>query len=467
LNSRWHSGGNYDKSSKVKKTPSITDLARLLANSLDAVRGAPHLSAERWLIEEKTFLIYRAMTSSSRHYHDLSHIFLVAKHLPVLGKIAALYHDIIYFHVDGGFPPNVSERIGDVIDFREHGIFLASSWDESVADVASIFGLTVGQELSPFDGLNEFLSAVLAVRELQPFLGVKDLWAVAACIKATIPFRPVKNGMTPTELLGKRLADLSRGDVHLSAEEIDAMQHLSVLMANADVQSFSKPDLSQFIENTWQLLPETNADFHRVGSFYVGSYRLALQSMRNFLAGLDVNVIFRRHRDMPDDATYQTMLQCSRENLRCALQYLDAHVCTLCVLEGLAHVTGGDGPIAYFTGIGDSEKSPMLEFLKHPVDRASCGVEEKVLHALKGKHATVNRFDHGLSPLAALFYEALGQTQITELLRHVENADPIDWRNFLDLVPRVLLRQVAVAVAKIAIVRKERFEEFIDAAKGE
>lgn len=445
----------------MKRSPSITELARLLENALEEVRGMPHGEEETSLIEERTFLIYGAMTGSSRHYHDLSHIFQVSRHLPALGRIAAIYHDIIYVHVDGGFPPNVSERIGDVIDCREGGIFLTTCCDAAVAEVAGLFGLTAGQELQACDGLNEFLSAVLAVRELQPFLGVKDLWAVAACIKATIPFRPIRNGMTPTELLGNRLAALARGDVSLDAEEIDAMQHLSVLMANADVQSFSKPELSQFIENTWQLLPETNADFHQGGSFFVGSYRAALQRMRNFLAGLDVNVIFRRHRGIPDDATYQTMLQCSRENLRCALQYLDAHVCALCVLEGLAHVTGGDGPIAYFTGIGDSEKSPMLEFLKHPVDRVPSGVEEKVLHALKGKHTHGNRFDHGLSPLAAYIYESLGYAQITDLLRYVENADPIDWRNFLDRVPRVLLREVAAAVAKIAIVRKERFEEFI------
>lgn len=451
----------------MKRTPSITKLARLLENALEEVRGMPHGEEETSLIEERTFLIYGAMTSSSRHYHDLSHIFVVAKHLPALGKIAAIYHDIIYYHVDGGFPPNVSERIGDVIDCRDGGIFLASSCEESVAEVASLFGLTAGQELSPFDGFNEFLSAVLAVRELQPFLGVKDLWAVAACIKATIPFRPIRNGMTPTELLGKRLAGLSRGDVHLSAEEIDAMQHLSVLMANADVQSFSQPDLSQFIENTWQLLPETNAEFHQVGSFSVGSYRAALQRMRNFLAGLDVNVIFRRHRDMPDDATYQMMLQNSRENLRGALQYLDAHVCALCVLAGLAHFTGGDGPIAYFTGIGDSEKSPMLEFMNRSVDRMASAVDEKVLQALQCKHSTVNRFDHGLSPLAAFFYKSLGQTQITDLLRSVEDEDQTDWRNFLDHVPRALLREVAAAVAKIAVVRKERFEEFIDSSSSE
>lgn len=101
----------------------------------------PHGEEETSLIEERTFLIYGAMTSSSRHYHDLSHIFVVAKHLPALGKIAAIYHDIIYYHVDGGFPPNVSERIGDVIDCRDGGIFLASSCEESVAEVASLLGL--------------------------------------------------------------------------------------------------------------------------------------------------------------------------------------------------------------------------------------------------------------------------------------------------------------------------------------
>ena len=101
-------------------TPSatVTDLARLLAGSLEEVRGCGEAAPSAGEIEAATFLVFQAMTSRSREYHGLSHIFNVAEGLPALARLAAIYHDIVYFHVDGGFPPNVGERIGDVVERR-------------------------------------------------------------------------------------------------------------------------------------------------------------------------------------------------------------------------------------------------------------------------------------------------------------------------------------------------------------
>ena len=444
-------------------TATFSDLARLWSESLEEVREKEGVAPEGEEIKNATFLIYRAMTSRSRCYHDLSHLFSVAHNLPALAKLAAIYHDVVYFSIDGGFPPDVRERIGDVVLCLDSKIFLTTSPDEMVSEVATIFGFTGGQEIKPKGGLNEFLSAVLAVRELGEFLSVNDLWAVAACIEATIPFRPTVDQETPIDLIGMRLRSLRRSTVFLTDEEIYDSQILAVRVANADVQNFGNPDLSHFIENTWHILTETNADFHE-GNSTIGTYRAALVGMETFLSELDPTVIFRQYGNTPDDETYQALLECSRDNLHCASEYLKALIVALSVLEALAELTDGDGPIAYFIGLADSEKSLIDDFVNGaPLVTVANQppLEAKVLRALKCKRTSVNRFDQALTPLAAYLYESLGNSKIHELVQRAKevHAGKRDWKEFLAALPDPMLRHVTTAISRIAVVRKNRFNE--------
>lgn len=445
----------------MKQPATVSDLALLFGESLEQVRGQQGVSPSVEEIESAAFLVFQAMTSRSRDYHGLSHLFNVAENLPALARLAAIYHDIVYFHVDGGFPPNVSERIGDVVVRRCDGIFLIDTPDELMSDLATLFGFSAGQELRHDGGLSEFLSAALAVRELCRFLSVKDLWAVAACIEATIPFRPAVRGMTADAILGERLGFLRRENLALTPEEIETIQLLAVQMANADVQSFGQPDLNNFLENTWQLLPEINPEFHKVGAYSIRSYRVALVQMEGFLTQLDRQVIFRRHGNTPDDAAYEMLIQRSGDNLRCAAEYLRANIAAMSVLEALAELTGGDGPISYFTGAADSGK-PRMHDLLHRVNSAQPPLDADVLHALKCGRASVNRFDNASSPLVAYFYEWLGTAGIAELARRAAEVDAgnKDWKWLLAALPREVVSDVAMAMAQIAVVRKERFGVF-------
>ena len=406
------------------------------------------------------------MTSRSRDYHGLSHLFNVAKNLPALAKLAAIYHDIVYFHVDGGFPPNVSERIGEVVKRRGDKIFLTPAPDMIVADLIAIFGFSPGQELRHDAGLNEFLSATLAVRELHRFLSVKQLWAVAACIEATISFRATIQGMTPDCMLGKRLGSLRSGTVTLIDEEIEEIQILAVRMSTADVQSFGQPDLSDFLGNTWQLLPETNPEFNKVGAYSIRSYREALIHMEGFLSNLDPQVIFRRHGTTPSDDEFQAMIQCATKNLRCAAEYLKANIAAMVVLEALAELTGGDGPISYFIGAMDSGQ-PQIHDLLHHVgilpNATQPQLDAEVLRILKFDRTDASRFDGASSQLVAYFYELLGTAGVAELVRRaseVQTGKP-NWKSHLAVIPCEVLSDVAQAIAQIAVARKDRFREFI------
>ena len=406
------------------------------------------------------------MTSRSRDYHGLSHLFNVAEGLPALARLAAIYHDIVYFHVDGGFPPNVSERIGDVVEHRADKIVLTTAPDDMLADLATLFGFSPGQELKHDGGLSEFLSAALAVRELRKFLGLKDLWAVAACIEATIPFRVAVQGMTPDNLLAKRLGCLRSGTAALTDEEIERIQILAVGMSNADVQSFGQPDLSNFLEDTWQLLPETNPEFHKVGTYSIRSYREALVQMEGFLSNLDPRVIFRQHGTTPSDDKFQALIQRADNNLRSASEYLRANIAAIVVLEALAELTGGDGPISYFTGAMDSGQPQIHDLLHHVgvlTNLTPPPLDAEVLRVLKCGRASVNSFDTASSPLVAYFYELLGTAGIAELMRRASevHAGKQDWKWLLAVLPREVVSDVATAISQIAVARKDKFREFL------
>ncbi|MEO5714047.1 MAG: hypothetical protein ABIT37_11220 [Luteolibacter sp.] len=453
------------------QSATVSDLARLLAESLEEVREGRGVAPSAEEIESATFLVFQAMTSRSRDYHGLSHIFNVAEGLPALARLAAIYHDIVYFHVDGGFPPNVSERIGDVVEQRAGRIFLTTALDDMLADLATIFGFSPGQELRHDGGLSEFLSAALAVRELRGFVSLKELWAVAACIEATIPFRAAVQGMTPDTMLEKRLTCLRKGTTALTDEEIERIQILAVRVSNADVRSFGQPNLSDFLENTWQLLPETNPEFHKVGAYSIRSYREALVRMEGFLSNLDPQVIFRQHGTTPVNDEFQLLIQRAGNNLRSASEYLSANIAAMVVLEALAELTGGDGPISYFTGVMDSGQPQIHDFLHHAgtlTNPTPPSLDAEVLRILKFGRASVNGFDTASSPLVAHFYELLGTAGITELVRRAGevHGGKQDWKWVLAVLPRELVSDVATAISRIAVARKDQFREFISQSKA-
>jgi hypothetical protein len=443
---------------------SVSGLAQLLAQSLEEVRAGRGTAPSAQDIESATFLAYQAMTGRSRDYHGLAHIFAVAEGLPALARLATVYHDIVYFHVDGGFPPSVSTRLGDVVELRDNKVFLTAKPDALVSDLATIFGFTPGQELSPFGGLSEFLSAALAVRELTPFLSKQDLWAVAACIEATVPFRKETQGNTQDAQLGKRLALLRDGAAALSPQDIERIQVLAVQLANADVQSFAQEDLGDFLEDTWKLLPETNPELQKVGAYSIRKFREGLGRMEGFLSNLDPGVIYRQHGTTPSAANFAAMRERAANNLRRATDYLRAKIVAMCVLEGLAELTGGDGPISYFTGAADSGQTQVHQLL-HPLTLAAPPpLDADVLRVLTvGRHGQ-SRFDTAASPLAAHFYTLLGSAGVAQQVVRARDvyAAKQDWKWFLSGLPRDVVVDVAQAMSQVAVVRKQRFQEFIN-----
>lgn len=128
-----------------------------------------------------------------------------------LQVLAALFHDLVYYQLDDGFPAHSAHLLDNVT--REDGDALVlqpiPADDTERALCAAVFGFAPNQVLPLYGGMNEFLSAVVAARLLHAHMGVADLIAVLACIEATIPFRtPDAQGHSAVSRLALRVRQL-------------------------------------------------------------------------------------------------------------------------------------------------------------------------------------------------------------------------------------------------------------------
>jgi hypothetical protein len=164
-------------------------------------------------------LIVQPMTGPWRYFHTPDHIFEVGGSTDPIEVLAALFHDLVYVQVDQSVNFNLAYYISPLIKEvkpikgggKEHLKIRDRSElppDSIFLLVISVFGFTPGQQLSPFAGQNEFLSAIVAAKALEPFLEAKILVQVIACIEATIPFQmPSEDGLTASDRLYKRLQE--------------------------------------------------------------------------------------------------------------------------------------------------------------------------------------------------------------------------------------------------------------------
>ena len=235
----------------------LVQALRLAFASYGTVPEANQL--ETWAI-----LIHESMSGRGRNFHSVQHVFDIAGDSddPLL-VLAALFHDTVYYHVDGGLPIQQQKWIGSAIIEREQSVILApfdAAADQRLALVARVFGFSAGQTLDPLSGLNEFLSALLAARCLGEALPLATLAELSASIEGTIPFRHADaDGRSAAELLYGRLVDVDR-DFNLQLGDDRVLQgvHRAVELANRDVGNFAHEEVAWFLDNTWNMLPESN-----------------------------------------------------------------------------------------------------------------------------------------------------------------------------------------------------------------
>ncbi len=389
-------------------------LHRLIAVLMDA---ASKLEArcECRDFEKMAVLVHRVMSYQSRQFHTLEHVFGFLDGADGETALAAVFHDLIYFQVDDGLPPDLDALLRPYI--RRDGGSLRIADDVDPKDEAfglclSVFGFSQGDILNPFRGQNEFLSALAMALLLGPHLPREVLVAIAACVEASIPFRKANGGGEgPAEVLATRLGALA--DSHrlsLDADGIKAVIRRSVAFGNADVRDFALADPGLFLDNTWKLLPESNASLRHRGAFSIREYRLALGKMQGFFTGLDAASIYHSYDGIPDAAAMEALASASRRNIALASTYLKAKLLAVGVLEAAAEISGGDAPMALFMGDIAADGGSMETLASHLADPgAPAWIDpgNPLYRLLRDGRLDGSSFDLRNSPLALYFYDTL------------------------------------------------------------
>lgn len=414
-------------------------------------------------LEALGIMVHEAMTVQARSFHTPEHIFNLADATNPVQALAALFHDVVYYEIDQGFTPEI-ERVLTPYIARAGELLRAAEMpegDDPLFDlVLEIFDFEAGRLLSTTDGQNEFLSALLMVQLLKESVQPRDLAKIVACIEATIPFRGLNaQGESHPMVLERRLHSANaRYALELSEAEVQQAVKWAVEFSNKDVENFSERDTGRFLDNTWKLLPETNASLRLHGIYTIGSYRKALQKMESFLDHLDPDTIFNQYLDEPPPGEYERMVALGYRNVQTARQYLGLKLLAIGILEALAVITGGDAPVALFMGAlregEDSQK--MEEYLPDFPVTSSVDESSTLFGLLAFGRASASSFDLQNSPLSLYIFRLLGWEHAHALLAHAKAMfyGEIDASAFLALLPAELVTTVADACAELATTRR-------------
>lgn len=371
-------------------------------------------------------LIVKTMTGPWRYFHSTDHIFAVGGLTDAIEVLAALFHDIVYVQIDGSINFNLTYYLASFIEEDRGQLFIRKpselSGDFTFEIVASIFAYTPGQVLSPFAGQNEFLSAIVAAKVLEPFLKAALMVQIATCIEATIPFRlRSESGLSPSELLYQRLRSTNH-QFNLGLTDEDMIQTIkrSVRVSNRDVQGFGHPNSGVFLANTWSLLPETNHNLQKSGSYTVRDYRVAIQKMSSFMNYLEPERVFRQFQGEPDDDSYQALVKQARKNIEVGRLYLESKLVANAILEALSLRLGQDVSLAIMmgelpdSGISVGRMGDSFPQLLNPY-QPKTELEKEVLYVLEVGRSNDATYDLKTSPLTTFVVKYIGFDEIRRM----------------------------------------------------
>jgi hypothetical protein len=418
-------------------------------------------------LEQIAELIIQTMRGPWRYFHTSEHIFEVGGSVDPIEVLAALFHDLVYVQVDQGVSFNISSALSPFVKEVRSQLVIRDETelpdDAMYQLVASVFGFIPGKALSPFAGQNEFLSGVIAAKSLEPFLPASKIAEIVACIEATIPFRPVSpRGLSAIELLHQRLVTANR-DFNFGwsdAQTIEIVKR-AVRLANRDVENFASPNSSNFLDNTWNLMPETNHELSNVNSYTVGGYRRSLQKMEGFLNFLKPELVFQQFMQEPDDETYANLIARTRKNIAVAKLYLGIKLITIAILEALSYRLGRDIPLSTMMGelrAPGFQTSVLEDYL--PNRQIAYALEnqlqKEVLNLLAIGRNQESPYDIKNSPVATFIIKSIGFAETEKFLKkaHEFFAGHISSEEFLSYCAPDVIDTITSGVMKLFDSRK-------------
>ncbi len=419
--------------------------------------GVPPLFVERWAVA-----VHQALSSRAREFHTHQHVLELVRDADAIETLAALYHDIVYVQVDLDVPTHYAELLGPLVA-REPST--ETGWkllphcgdDPTARDVLALFGREPGQVLTPFTGLNELASGLVAAKELEGVLTREQILAVVACIEASIPFRDGE-----AVQLRDRLTALG-----LNAEDIGVMVRRATRLSNNDVGNFADPDPARFLDNTWKLLPETNPSLHTPTTYSIRDYRVALMKMESFLSKLPPERVFHTWGGEPSPAEHARRIAAAARNIDLAVRYMRCKLYSSSVVEAIAYESGGDAPLPYFIGgtpdFPGAQMKRLENFLADPVPVRDDLLDPVMRQLLQGGRSTSSSFDIAPSPVADYLYVALGEPRLMKGFSEAKSLweNKISPRVFLSLQPRDAMLAIAKATCEMAPTRAGAISELM------
>ncbi len=369
-------------------------------------------------------LIIESMTGTWRYFHTPEHIFEVGGSEEPIAILAAFFHDMIYTQVDHGVNINLSGFIYPFVHEKEDSLYIREKELISNSQLFEItllvFGFRKGQKLLPFGGQNEFLSTLVAVQVLYPYLKLSHLAEIAACIEATIPFRKVQNGVSSYDILRERLIQVNEiYQFNWTQYKIDQILFCAIRMATRDIENFGSPNPVRFLDNTWNLMPETNHDLRTPNSYTISGYRTSMMKMLNFLKSIVPEQIFHQYKSVPSDEEISLYFENTRKNLRIAELYLKSKILTIGILEALSSRIGRN--LSLSTLIGEIPQEgmviPTLDYFLPTLQKPYIPqnpFEEIVLDVLIYGRDQETHYDLKNSPITAFLVRAIGFQKVEE-----------------------------------------------------
>lgn len=376
-------------------------------------------------------LIVDSMTGKWRYFHTPQHIFDVGGSDDAIEVLAALFHDIVYVQVDNSVNFNLSyylapfsKQVKGKIQIRPQTEIFA---DPIFEMVLSVFGFVPGQALSPFEGQNEFLSALVAAKIFEPILTAEQLFQLVACIEATIPFQKVKEGLSPTERLYQRLEKTAATfEFNFTETELIEVVKKAVRVANRDVIGFADSSSAKFLDNTWNLLPETNHNMINATTYTVKDYRVSLQKMESFMNHvLQPELVFRQFHGEPDDATYERLTEAARKNIKIGRLYLGSKLFATAFIEALSLRVGLNIPLSTMMGELPSqapEGAHLEDYIPEITDayKPQNDLEKEVVTLLERGRTQDTDYDIKHSPTATFIVKSVGFAEIEKQLQRAQ-----------------------------------------------
>jgi hypothetical protein len=196
----------------------------------------------------------------------------------------------------------------------------------------------------------------------------------------------------------------------------------AVRISNRDVENFASTNSSHFLNNTWNLIPETNHDLKNVNSYTVHGYRVSMQKMEGFMNFLSPEIVFRRYRDEPDLKSYYKLLAQTKQNLEVARLYLGTKLTSIAILEALSFRIGRDIPLSTMMGELPQEDMPVVgleQFLPEIIEplKPATPLESEVLELLDKGRTVDSSYDVKNSPVATFMVKSMGFPEMKQMLR--------------------------------------------------